>query len=291
MSEPGIIFCELLPETKKRINDFARAILSEAPRIGKHGLNEKDFWSSGIFRSAIERLRGIQAASMTQKRAFMDEVLGCLKSSGSIRSWDFVGVRERHDYVVEMADGRTSIIETKGCLDGNNTNIFERPPEADEFVIWSLCQNPGSDPRHNAWSGIHTRLGAEIIHRKQRVDGLVIWDMVCGTIGRPCPKLVANPKRATKLGSGRVVPPPCVYLFPRTLPDPRNNPGPKCWKLADIHILDALWRRFNGNERDVVEVKIEARMRGADLERRTRLSREGTEFMSSEWTTLRRARR
>jgi hypothetical protein len=135
------------------------------------------------------------------------------------------------------------------------------------------------------------RLGAEIIHRKQRVDGLVIWDMVCGTIGRPCPKLVANPKRATKLGSGRVVPPPCVYLFPRTLPDPRNNPGPKCWKLADIHILDALWRRFNGNERDVVEVKIEARMRGADLERRTRLSREGTEFMSSEWTTLRRARR
>jgi hypothetical protein len=75
MSEPGIIFCELLPETKKRINDFARAILSEAPRIGKHGLNEKDFWSSGIFRSAIERLRGIQAASMTQKRAMSESLL------------------------------------------------------------------------------------------------------------------------------------------------------------------------------------------------------------------------
>ncbi len=31
----------------------------------------------------------------------------------------------------------------------NNTNIFTRPPNADEFVIWSLCQNPGSNMSHN----------------------------------------------------------------------------------------------------------------------------------------------
>src|SRR5580658_3838329 len=85
----------------------------------------------------------------------------------------------------------------KGCLDGNNTTIYERPPHAQEFIIWSLCSNRGADPRHNAWSGIHTRLSADIIERAQQVDGVIIWDWVCGTIGRPCPKLRADPTRTT----------------------------------------------------------------------------------------------
>ena len=37
----------------------------------------------------------------------------------------------------------------KGCLDGENTNKFERPTEADEFITWSLCTNSGADPRRN----------------------------------------------------------------------------------------------------------------------------------------------
>ena len=36
-------------------------------------------------------------------------------------------------------------------MDENNTNIFERPPHAHEFIIWSVCTNPGADPQHNAW--------------------------------------------------------------------------------------------------------------------------------------------
>ena len=78
---------------------------------------------------------------------------------------------------------RTAIIDVR-CLDGDNTKLFERPNSADEFVIWSLCTNVGADPRRNAGSGVHTRISAEIIARNQRVDGLVIWDMMCGTIGR-----------------------------------------------------------------------------------------------------------
>src|SRR5271165_934827 len=77
--------------------------------------------------------------------------------------------------------------------------------------------NPGADPRHNAWSGIHTRLSAEIISRSQRVDGLDIWDMVCGTFGRPCPKLESDTTRFTVVGPYRL-PPPCIYLFPVTIP-------------------------------------------------------------------------
>jgi len=89
----------------------------------------------------------------------------------------------------------TSVIEAKGCLDGDNTNIFQRPPDADEFIVWSLCQNPGADPRHNVWSGIHTRLSAEIIHRRQQVDGLIFRDMPCRTKARPCPKEEGKPSR------------------------------------------------------------------------------------------------
>jgi hypothetical protein len=53
------------------------------------------------------------------------------------------------------------------------------------------------------------------LSRAQRVDGLIVWDMVCGTIGRPCPKLAADPTRFTTVGPFNL-PPPCIYLFPDT---------------------------------------------------------------------------
>jgi len=299
-----VIFCELLPETRAQIEAFAEALKEQAPNIGGHGLSEQEFWDAGILRAAIEKLRGTQAASMVEKRAFMAGVLQHLQELGEISRWTFTGAGERHDYQIDMPSGRISIVETKGCLDGNNTNIFERPPQADEFIIWSLCQNPGSDPRHNAWSGLHTRLGAEIIHRRTKVDGVVIWDMVCGTRGRPCPKLARDANRATTirvqegpldefLGRGpieRTVPPPCIYLFPRSVPDPRNNPTPACWRLEEVELLHALHRAFKGDEADVVEVYIESRMTGVNVERQTRFFRTGVEFSTSQWTTLRRAR-
>lgn len=227
---------------------------------------------------------------MTEKRGFMAEILNYLQQSGLIREWAYQGAGERHDYQVTMPTNRISVVETKGCLDGNNTNIFERPPQADEFIVWSLCQNPGSDPRRNAWSGIHTRLSAEIIHRRQRVDGVVIWDMVCGTVGRPCPKLAANVARTTRISAVRSVPPPCIYLFPRSIPDPRNNPAPACWQLEDVQLLHALWGGFGGDAADVVEVRIEARIEGVQVQRRTRFIREGIEIAASKWATVRRAR-
>ncbi|WP_222873451.1 hypothetical protein [Hankyongella ginsenosidimutans] len=132
-------------------------------------------------------MRGQFSATMREKREFVRHVLNYMQDQNFILDWQSAGEANRHDYTVTMPSGRTSVIELKGCLDGNNTNIFERPPQANEFVIWSVCTNPGADPRHNAWSGIHTRLSAEIIARQQRVDGLIIWDMVCGTIG-PMPE-------------------------------------------------------------------------------------------------------
>jgi hypothetical protein len=180
-----------------------------------------------------------------------------------------------------------TVIELKGCLDGNNTNIFERPPQAQEFILWSVCTNPGADPRHNVWSGIHTRLSAEIISREKRVDGVIIWDMVCGTVGRPCPKL-QEPGRITAV-SHYELPPPCIYVMPATIPTPRNNPHPAAQPLADVHLLQAFHSCFGGRDEEVNYVDFEVEYRGADIVRKTRIQRGGNVVHESDLTAIRRA--
>jgi len=186
---------------------------------------ESEFYRSGLLRGAVEYMRGQYSATMGDKRAFAKLVLNSLEDRKFIRGWEPAGGQNRYDYEVELSSGRLAAIELKGCLDGNNTNIFERPAQANEFVIWSVCTNPGADPEKNAWSGIHTRLSAEIIHRRVCVDGLVVWDMLCGTEARPCPKMLDASRKEFDIGQYSV-PPPCIYLFPSTVPTVRNNPAP-----------------------------------------------------------------
>lgn len=288
MSEKPILPCKSVEGWTEVVEAYAKALEAAGPSIGAHGLDPASFEASGLFKSAVERLRGQQAASLKKKQGFIDAVLTFMQMGGFISKWEFVGSRERHDYEVSFKDGRLCCIEAKGCLDGNNTNIFKRPGNADEFVIWSLCQNPGADPRRNAWSGIHTRLSAEIVARKERVDGLVIWDMLCGTLARPCPKIAEDESRATLL-NGKTAPPPCIFMFPRTVPDPRNNPNPKCWGLRDIRFLEALAKAFKVLSKEVVNVEIQARMDEADVQRRTLYTADEKKIFESSWTTVRRA--
>lgn len=286
-----IVLCELHPERRRRIEDLATALERVAPKLASPGMTEGEFWESGIFHAAVEKLRGVRVATIAEKRSFVESVLNHLKARGHIVEWGFRGSRERHDYELSMPNGRTSVIEAKGCLDGNNTTIFERPANADEFVIWSLCQNPGADPGRNAWSGIHVRLGPEIVSRRQIVNGVVIWDMLCGTLKRPCPKLQGDWSRGTDIGAGHPVPPPCIYLLPRSVPDPRNNERPPCTELRDSPLLNALAAAFGTNASDIVSVSIEARASGRDVQRRTVLVRDGVKIRSSAWQSIRRAKR
>lgn len=290
MAKGDVIPCRLLPEVRERVERYAAELEKSAFRIGSHGLSEAEFQSSGLFRGAIERLRGIQAASMDEKKRFCADILAYLERNAFIKGWAFAGGDERHDYEVKLQSGRTCIIETKGGLDGNNTNIFERPPQADEFLIWSLNQNPTSDPAHNVWSGLHTRLSAELIHRKQVIDGVAVWDMLCGTAGRPCPKIVAAPGRAVKV-SGRAVPPPCLYLMPKNIPDPRNNPTPVCRTIREVEFFAAVVEAFGVRAPEIAEVRVSAQMDGANLQRKTQIVRDGQEVAASGWTTIKRASR
>lgn len=287
-SDAAIIPCQLEPSVRDSIESFAEELQKAAPEIGNHGLSRDDFWRSGIFRSAIERIRGTLAATTSAKKAFVGDVLDWLTQSNRISRWVEAGANDRHDYEVFLPGGRVCAIEAKGCLDGNNTNIFQRPANADEFIIWSLCQNPGADPRHNAWSGIHTRLSAEVVHRREVVDAVIIWDELCGTIGRPCPKL-QHSGRETIIAS-RTVPPPCIYLFPRTVPDARNNPRPPVHRIEDVRFAKILYDALKCEEGDLTEVSIEAAMEGTTPARRTVVARKGEVIRSSELSVIKRAR-
>jgi len=226
---------------------------------------------------------------MEQKRLYLKEALDTLQNLSAIQSWEFTGAADRHDYQVFFPDGKVIAFEAKGCLGGNNTTIYQRPPNAEEFYIWSQCQNPGADPKHNVWSGIHTRLGAKIVADREAVSGLIVWDMLCGTPGRPCPKSKREQKSNIQFDSGRTTPPPCLYLFPKTVPDPRNNSSPPVWKLRDLAFMSALYDSFGCTPQDVIEVKIEARMEGSNTERKTTLIRQGDVLSESNWTAIKRA--
>lgn len=284
----SVIPCQENPELRAKIVEFAETLKSEAHRLGDHGLSEEEFYASGLFRGAIERVRGQFAATMREKRGFMQQVLNYMEDRGFIDGWESSGGANRHDYTVALPSGRTAAIELKGCLDGNNTNIFERPPNAHEFIIWSVCTNPGADPRHNAWSGIHTRLGAEMIYRQQRVDGIVMWDMVCGTIGRPCPKALQGPGRLTTVAQYRL-PPPCIYLFPSTIPSPRNNPHPPAQPLGNVQVLAALHQCFGGQDDEVNYVDFAVAHQGAETVRTTTIRRGGQIREQSDPTPIQRA--
>jgi hypothetical protein len=284
----SVIPCQQNEELQTKIRDYSEVLKTQAHQLGNHGLDELEFYNSGVFRGAIERVRGQFSATMRDKREFVQAVLNFMQDEKFIVEWNVSGSENRHDYAITMPSGRTAVVELKGCLDGNNTNIFERPPHAHEFIIWSVCTNPGADPRLNAWSGIHTRLSAEIISRSQRVDGLIIWDMVCGTVGRPCPKLSgqADP-RVTEVSHYRL-PPPCIYLLPSTIPSPRNNPNPPPQKLDDVEILKAFAGCFKANEHDINSVTFAVAHAGAETVRSTTVLRDGVVQRTSRMTAIRR---
>lgn len=283
-----VIPCESNRELSRLITEYAEQLRTNAHLLGDHGLPEQEFYDSGVFRGAIERLRGQFAASMHDKRTFVQHVLNRLQDEEKIVDWASAGEANRHDYVVHLQSGRVAAIELKGCLDGNNTNIFERPAQANEFIIWSVCTNAGANPRHNVWSGIHTRLSSEIISRAQRVDGLVVWDMVCGTLGRQCPKIVADPERVTSVGPYSL-PPPCIYVFPDTIPSPRNNPNPRAQPIENVEFLSVLAEHFMCAEHEVNYVHFDTEHRGPELFRTTTVVRDGEVVRASNPTPIRRA--
>lgn len=260
---------------------------TEAHKLGVHGLSEEDFYRSGLLSGAIQRIRGQYSATMGAKRDFVARVLRYMEDSGYISEWQSAGSQNRHDYSIKLPDGRISVIELKGCMDGNNVNIFVRPSHAQEFFIWSVCISESSDPRKNVWSGIN-RLGATMVDEEKQVDGVIVWDWICGSPARPCPKLARDPgKRLTTVGQFQLTP-PCIYLFPRTIPSVRNNPNPEPHKLEDQHFLTALHKCFGGYDDEINRVRLSVAHKGSEVVRTTSIERGGVIQHVSRPTPIRR---
>lgn len=281
----SVIPCSQNRDLRAQIERFAEVLKTEAHRLGDHGLDEREFYNSGLFRGAVERVRGQFSATMRAKREFVQHVLNHMEDQGFISGWDLTDDSSRNDYAVHLPNGRKAVIDLKGCLDGNNTNIFERPADADEFIIWSICTNLGADPQRNTWSGIHTRLSAEIISRNQKVDGLVVWDMMCGTISRPCPKIM-NDDRSTDIGPFRI-PPPCIYLLPSSIPTV-SAPCSRAQSIDEVELLVAFQQCFSGDDSELNYVDYQVAKRGPDLMRQTTIRRAGAVQKTSEMTAIRR---
>ncbi|MCY4172819.1 MAG: hypothetical protein OXF25_01835 [Cyanobacteria bacterium MAG CAR3_bin_5] len=252
----SIIPCEKDSRLQRQIEEFAEVLKTQAHTLGDHGLSESEFYSSGLFRGAIERIRGQFSATMREKREFVQHILNYMEDEKFISNWESAG-------------------------EANRSN-------ADEFIIWSICMNTGADPRHSVWSGIHTPLSAEITSNRKRVDGIIIWDMVCGTIGRPCPKLKADPSRVATVGP-YWLPPPCLYLLPSTIPSPRSNPNPQAQQLSDVRIMQAFNDCFRCKLEEINYVSFDVAHRGADTVRTTRIVRDGAVQKESRPTAIKRA--
>jgi hypothetical protein len=284
----SVIPCERDDRLRAQIARFAEALKTEAHRLGDHGLSESDFYRSPLFRGAIEQVRGEFSATMRQKREFAKHALNYLEDNGYIEGWERERGGARSDYTVRLKSGHHAVIDLKGCLDGANTTLFERPDGADEFVIWSLCTNVAADPQRNVWSGLHTRLSAEIISRGQPVDGLIVWDMVCGTAGRPCPKLMTEPTRARIALGPFLAPPPCIYALPAVVPD-FAQPKAIAQPLVAVELLSAFHAAFGGRDAEVSSVDFELEYRGDETLRRTIIRRNNRVEQASELTPIRRA--
>lgn len=283
----SVIPCEQNANLRDQIEKFAEVLKTEAHHLGDHGLDEKEFYNSGVFRGAIERIRGQFSATMRPKREFVQHILNHLEDAGLIEGWELSEAAERSDYWVRLPHGRNAVIALTGAMDGNNVTLFERPDSADEFVIWSMMTNAAGDPRRNAWSGIHTRLSAEMIARDHQVDGVIIWDMVCGTVGRRCPKLAAAATpRVTDVGPFRV-PPPCIYLFPAIVPGGAVTKA-VAQPLADVVLLEAFHRCFGSFDAEINFVDFEVQVVGSETWRRTTVARGGIVQAESEMTPIRR---
>lgn len=283
----SVIPCEQNTSLRDQIQKFAEVLKTQAHLLGEHGLNEHEFYNSGLFRGAIERIRGQYSASMGPKREFVQHILNQMEDVGLIEGWDQNEAAERSDYVVRLPLGRIAVIALTGAMDGNNVNLFDRPDMVDEFVIWSMMTNVSGDPRRNAWSGIHTRLSAEMIVREQQIDGVIIWDMACGTVGRLCPKTLGEEEpRLTNVGPFSV-PPPCIYMFPAIVPGVAA-PKAMAQPIVEVTLLNAFHTHFRGNNDEVNFVDFEIQTIDTETWRKTTVTRGGVVQVESGMTLIRR---
>lgn len=197
-----------------RVAAVVRALGEDEAFLNRNGLSSDDFRLA--LPTAIERVRGSQSASNSERREFLVSLFEFLVARGAISS--FSRPMYGDDTVYRLCvDGAGDIaVVQKGCPDGRHSSVAWSVPDwASETYVWWLCSSLTKEPGWHVSAGVK-RLRARFFNdQDETLDGVIFHNNVCGTDHRPCPKL----SRAVDIGGMRV-PPPCIWVTP----DPGSGP-------------------------------------------------------------------
>ncbi|MDZ4063949.1 MAG: hypothetical protein U1E22_04695, partial [Coriobacteriia bacterium] len=141
-----------------RAKDLLTNLPTKAPDAITGANIDPNDWDM-VLRAAVESLRGTASATTSQKYGFLEAVLDLGVQHRVFTTWEHIGSKGRQDYKVILPNDCEVAVEAKGCPDGNNSTIWDRPSWADEFIVWFMCPESLAHPAgQGLWSGISTRL-------------------------------------------------------------------------------------------------------------------------------------
>ncbi|MBI4460601.1 MAG: hypothetical protein HY648_11155 [Acidobacteria bacterium] len=157
------------------------------------------------------------------------DVLEGLVNQGKIAEFQGTKRGTRHDFTVILSDAPrvAAALDVKGG-EGNSITITERPPWAQEFLLW--CHLDGSisnQPSQGVHSIIVNRVANDLVKRGKVVDAILFKDQLCGSPLRRCPKYRGNP------GNEKIA--PDVFLMPSERPT-IQNPTPRTHSLQSLYL-------------------------------------------------------
>src|SRR2546426_5466982 len=191
----SILPCSHDPAALAQINpaiDLLRNLDNRHPDVLRAaGVTPEDYHPKRIFRSAVETIRGsFIASSLKQRHQMVADVLSHLVEQGKIAGFEPTRKATRHDFTIILTEQPrvAAALDVKGG-EGNSITITERPPGAQEFVMW--CHLDGSiinQPSQGVRSIVVNRLANDLMRRGKVVDAIFFKDQLCGSPLRRCPK-------------------------------------------------------------------------------------------------------
>ncbi|MFF9081719.1 hypothetical protein ACF1BR_18800 [Streptomyces rubiginosohelvolus] len=193
----------------ERVSRLIRGLGGEESLLTRHGITPEEFHEA--LGPSIEKMRGSSSAGVSDRRRFMQGILGHLASSGLITR-----VAEPHygdDTVYRLSvPGMTDdvAIIQKGCPDGAHSSIrWSVPDWAGEAYLWWVCGSMNYHPGVHVHKGVQRLFQRFIDDRPDQLAGVIFHNELCGGSRRLCPK-----SEHAVVIDGRETPPPCVYVMP-----------------------------------------------------------------------------
>ncbi len=208
------------------------------------GVTPEDYHPKRIFRSAVETIRGsFIASSLTQRHQMVADVLSRLVEARKIDGFEPTPKATRHDFTIILTERPrvAAALDVKGG-EGNSITITERPPWAQEFVMW--CHLDGSiinQPSQGVHSIVVNRLANDLMRRGKVVDAIFFKDQLCGCPLRRCPKYKGH------VGNDQIA--PDIFLMPRERPTPQQ-PSPRTHSPESLYLPGMVLDIFGVAPRD-----------------------------------------